>query len=96
MHLSRENETKIEQCYSDAIHQEKENLHAECSVTRTVNIIIKILAETDEEREMILNALNDADLVNDINAQLPGEANDIGSASPPSVVSTGNLILWKF
>ena len=68
-------------------------MHAECSVTRTVNIVITILAENDEERQMILDALNDADLVNVINAQLPGEANDIGFASPPLVVSTGNLIL---
>ena len=71
-------------------------MHAECSVTRTVNIVITILAESDEEREAILNALNDPNLVTNINTQLPGDSNDIGSANPPSVVSTGNLVLWKF
>ena len=84
---------EIEQCISDVIKQEKENMHAECSGTRTVNIVVTILAESDPEAETILNQLNDPNLINAINEQLPGETNDIGSATPATVVSTGNLIL---
>ena len=83
---------EIENCYSNAINQEKKNLHAECGQSRTVNIVITILATTDAEREAILNALNDPNLVTNINAELSGEDNDIGTAGIPEVVSTGNLI----
>ena len=87
---------EIEQCISDVIHKEKEKMNAECSGARTVNIVVTILAESDPEAETILNQLNDPNLINQINDQLPGETNDLGSANPATVVQTGNLILWTF
>ena len=82
---------EIERCYSDVIGKDKENTHAECFVTRTVNIEITILAGADEV-DSILSVLNDPNFVSNVNSQLPGEQNDIGSAGTASGVAAGNLI----
>ena len=93
----------FEECYSEVIHMGMDDIRSECSVTRrqsNVNIVITILATNDAERQAILDALNNENLVDLINTQLTADGDDgsnhLGSAESPSVVSTGNLTQHHF
>ena len=80
---------EIERCYSDVIGQDKENIHAECTSTRNVQVVLTILAEVDHVFS-ILDILNGANFLSNLNIQLPGILNDIFSAGVASLY--GNLI----
>ena len=92
----------FEECYSNVIGKKADAIYTECMATLrqntgTVNIVITILAESNEARRSIIDALNDDNFVDEINEELGDDpTNHIRSADPPTVLSTGNLIQCQF
>ena len=88
---------EVENCYADVTEQPKENVKAECNPNvRMVTITVTILATNDEAREDILDTVNDDNFVDNINDELAGTDNDIGSAGTGTVQTTGNINQYTF
>ena len=88
---------EIETCIAEEVHINANNVKAECNpLNRMVSIIVTILATNDEARDEILSTVNDENFVDNVNQQLDGTDNDIGSAGPGTVQATGNINQYTF